>query len=256
MDKTVQADDDNFDTLGLVQGFEEKLKSAIEEKYEDQPLSHRAILLKSNVMSRFDLEVIYYALIQAKVSKDRISKLMHALFDIKLQLFYIGEIDMGLYKSVLYRADYDPLDPTPLESIKKMSLDQNVIVKSRILWERMINFVSIYISGEEVNVSSGKSKKGKFAKLIEDTPWSFLKDYWQTLEWFDATLRTPEVHSGSVLRRYFQHTEEIFNDEGLLVLYNIAINLFYPNIVAIIGGQEAPYKVWTIGMKEPNVTPS
>jgi hypothetical protein len=126
---------------------------------------------------------------------------------------------------------------------------QNVIVKSRILWERMINFASIYISGEEVKISSGKSKKGKFAKLVEDTPWSFLKDYWKTLEWFDNTLRTPEVHSGSVLRKNLMHVDKEF-DDSMLVLYNIAINLFYPNIMAIVADQEPPYKVWTVGMQE------
>jgi hypothetical protein len=241
-----------------IRDFEEKLSEAVREKYREQngDLSpqNQELFLRSNSVLRFDILAFYEAYTQSDRPQEYIGKLVHALFDIKLQMFYIGEVDMGLYNTVLYSRGYNPDNPTPYASIKKLSLDQNVIVKSRILWERMINFASIYISGEEVKVSSGKSKKGKFAKLVEGTPWAFLKDYWKTLEWFDNTLRTPEVHSGSVLRKNLIHMDKEF-DNSMLVLYNIAINLFYPNIMAITAGHEPPFKVWTLGMQEENQFP-
>lgn len=241
-----------------VRDFEEKLSEAICEKYREQngDLSpqNQELFLRSNSVLRFDILDFYQTYTQSDRPQEYIGKLVHALFDIKPQMFYIGEVDMGLYNTILYSRGYDPDSPTPYAAIKKLSLDQNVIVKSRILWERMMNFASIYISGEEVTVSSGKSKKGKFVKLVEGTPWAFLKDYWKTLEWFDNTLRTPEVHSGSVLRKNLIHMDKEF-DNSMLVLYNIAINLFYPNIMAIAAGLEPPYKVWAIGMQEENNFP-
>jgi hypothetical protein len=237
-----------------IQDFEMKLSDAVREKYAEQngdlSSEHQERFLQTNSVLQFDIMAFYQAYIQSDRPKEYIGRLVHALFDIKLQMFYIGEVDMGLYNTILYSRGYDANNPTPYSAIKKLSLDQSVIVKSRILWERMINFASIYIDGEEVQVPSGKSKKGKFAKQIEGTPWLFLKDYWKTLEWFDNTLRTPEVHSGSVLRKNLMHIDNEF-DNSMLVLYNIAINLFYPNIMAIVMGQEPPYKVWTIGMQEP-----
>lgn len=239
----------------VVADFEKKLSAAINEKYSvsnsDLPKEHQELFLRSNSILNFDILAFYKEYTQSKAPQERLPKLIHALFDIKLQLFYVGEVDVGLYNNILYLKGYDPKNPSPLEALKKMSLDQNIIVKSRILWERMINFASIYISGDEVTVGSGKSKKGKFSRMIENTPWEFLKDYWKTLEWFDDHLRTPEVHSGSVLRKYFQDSTIQFEDQKVIVLYNIAINIFYPNIIAIVHGLVPPYRVWSIGMEEP-----
>lgn len=244
----------------LVDEFEKKLTSAVREKYSrqnsDLTPEHQELFLQSNSVLNFDISTFVKEYLLSDFPKDRISKLAHALFDVKLELFFIGEFDIGLYNNLLYLNGYNPENPSPLESLKKMSLDQNVIVKTRILWERMINFVSIFISGDELEASHRKSKKKQFSKLIEDTPWIFLKDYWKTLEWFDDHLRTPEVHSGSVLRKYFQTNNEQFDDGKIIVLYNIAINLFYPNLMAITRGLDPPYKVWTIGMVEPSTSPN
>jgi len=222
--------------------FEDKLKQALIDKYTqangDLTPQQQTIFIEHSNIVRFDIMTFYRTYIASGQPQDRLGKLVHALFD------------MGLYNTILYSRGYDATNTTPYELIKKMSLDQNVIVKSRILWERMMNFASVYISGEEVKVSSGKSKKGKFFKIIEGTPWIFLKDYSKTLSWYDDTLRTPEVHSGSVLRKNFQHIDDTFEDNSILVLYNIAINLFYPNIIAIAQGNDPPYKVWSIGMQE------
>lgn len=244
----------------IVVKFESDILEALKEKYyslswtnkDDTQISKESIdqTINSTFSVRFNLLQFFDAYLKSSEPQERLSKLMHELFDLKLQLFYILECDQGLYNSMLYDKGFDQKKPKTIELLIKMSIDQTTIVKSRILWERMINFVSIYISGEELKSSSKYSKKAKFFKISINTPWEFLHEYKTTLEWFDEKLRTPEVHGGSVLRKAFQERSEEIDSNTLLVLSNIAMNVFYPNIMNIVQGLEPSHKVWVSGMQE------
>ncbi len=127
----------NFDVANLdeaINDFESLVKMAVDAKYGDNLPKVKASILGTSIIIRFDIKK-FYELYKAQnhYPQERISKLIHMLFDIKLQLFFINEVDLGLYNQLVF--NYESTERQhPLIQLRKLSLDQNLIVKSRILW--------------------------------------------------------------------------------------------------------------------------
>ena len=99
--------------------------------------------------------------IQRKVFPiDRLERLMNYLFDIKLQTHYVLEVDMGSYNR-LDSQGYDRADPksTPHLFLSRLFLEQSLVGKTRILWERYMNFIYFLETG--VNLEDTVRKRSK-----------------------------------------------------------------------------------------------
>ncbi len=232
--------------------FENKLLEALEFKYKGYPEEMRASCIEFSPVNRWDIKSFYDLYLSKGVyPQERIEKLIRCLFDIKIQMFYIVELDLGLYNRLIYDLGFgnNNISNCPYIALRWLSLDQNLIVKSRILWERIMNFIYYLETGEMLEPKRKKSKKSTFFDFIENTRWSYLNDYKNYIEWFDEKLRTPEVHKSSTLRRYFMQSSRLPSHkvEGFI---NIAMNAIWNNLLEIIQGYEPSSRYWDIAMRE------
>ncbi|MCW5853481.1 MAG: hypothetical protein KIT87_25665 [Anaerolineae bacterium] len=225
----------------VVEEFEAIIESAIEQKYALYSPELREVLHKTRSVWQWNLRRFLDAYSQGDVYPiERLDKLIYQLFDIKLQLYYIMEVDLGLYNQLVYNLGYDRNNPFALPHVllTRLSLDQTLIAKSRILWERIMNFVYFLEQGNELEkkVSGNKSKRKVFFDFVRSNPrWRFLEPYEGVLGRYDGAYRTPEFHKASVLRAELFGNRSIDPNE-LLELVNRSMIVIWNNILSIVGG--------------------
>lgn len=240
-----------------IEEFETKLFQALAFKYGGASAAKREWLVDGSPVNKIDIARLFELYLEQDIyPPDRLSRLVHQLMDIKIQLFYIVELDMGLYNRFIYDAGFteETINNSPYMVLWKLSLDQNTIMKSRILWERIMNLVYFLETGKSLEAKRS-GKKTRFFEFIENTRWAFLAEYHDYIDWFDDKLRTPEAHKGSVLRKHFQ-TDSHTPPERILALANIVVNFFYPSLLEILQGREVSSRYWVAGMGTPPPVPS
>jgi len=237
----------------VIDEFEQRLLDALKFKYRGQPDGWIASRIEISPVTKIDIgkfRELYLA--QNVYPVERLEKLVYLLMDVKIQLFYLVELDLGLYNYLIADQGFTPnnINKYPYVVLRKLSLDQNLIVKSRILWERVMNFIYFLETGKDLEVKNS-SKKSRFFKFATTSDkWAFLEDYKSFIDWFDDSLRTPEVHKGSVLRRHFM-TDTNVPDDKIAGLLNIVMNVFWPSLIEILQGEEFRGKFWFPGMDFP-----
>ena len=232
----------------VINQFENKLLEALEFKYKSQPQQIKTSLIETSFVKGMNIKKFYELYLEKGVyPQERIEKLIYQLFDIKIEMFYIIELDIGLYNHLIYNIGFDNsnIDEFPYIALRKLSLDQTLIVKSRILWERVMNFIYYLETGKDLD---RKSKKTYFFNFIKSTKWSYLEVYKNYIEWFDKRLRAPEVHKDSTLRKGFL-TGSTPPPEKMLGVTNIVLNSIWTNLLQIIQGGEPTSKYWDISME-------
>jgi len=227
----------------VIEQFEKKLQKALEFKYRNEDSKIRFCLIRDNILNKWDLLEFYKIYLKSKVyPKERIKKIMHYLFDLKMQLYYLLEIDLGLYNHLIYNRGYnnENIKDFPHIQLTKFCLDQNTILKSRILWERVMNLVYYLETGEEIEnrIPGNKSKKKYFFDFILKTKWRFLGHYKKHINWFDEKLRTPETHKLSIFRKYFLKGSDI-NPDKITSIIGIILNTIWENVLDIVQGRES-----------------
>lgn len=246
--------------LEKIQRIESKLRAVDQFRYRDWEEIPKKHALETSRSHRFDIEKFYTAYIQQKVYPlERLSSLVDLLFDIKIEMMMI-DYELGKSNQDVYLQGYDAnsSDLRPELAFRKISLDQTVIIKSRIVFEKIMNFIYLLETGEILRAPKGSSKKAKFFKFIENEgiKWSFMADYRDDIYEYDD-LRTPEVHDFSRLRRILlEHSQEAEEELSakILLLVNIFENAFYDNMIDIIKGLEVTRKFWCHGMnKKPPI---
>ena len=231
-----------------VEQFETFLNNAFDEKYrflyKDVPTETREFLRRMHFVRRMDILGFVDAYVQGGVYPIcRLSRIIHLLFDLKLQRYFIEETDLGLYNRILDEAGITQLTEGSLTGhtlLRHLSRDQDLIGKSRILWERLMNAVYYLETGEvlENRVSGNKSKLKVFFNFIETTPrWSYLKPYRREIMEFDRRFRTPEFHKGSILRGELFGRKNCSPTE-LLSLINRMSNGIWDLLLARVSGTE------------------
>lgn len=217
--------------------FDSLIEKAIREKYfsyQNLTNDQAEMIVRDNLLVRFNLADIVDSLLENPLwIKDRGAKVMDYFFDLKLQLYYLAEVDLGIYN----RAYHDPInaDPSLAQSPRmlliRLSLDQNIIGKSRVLWERLMNLVYYLETGNDLE--GRKSKKKAFFTLVNDLPrWCWLLPYGDVLTRYDEAFRTPEFHKHSVLRAVFTGSKDV-DANDLLGLVNRATEIL-DNIRAVL----------------------
>jgi len=242
---------DLISTLKTIKNFEKKLLSAIESNYGSEQEEVRQHIVEIHpLLNQIDLQKFFDTYITAETYPiDRLPRIISYLMDIKIQMYFL-ELDAGLYNRLIHMP-YQGLDykKNPRLLLCHLSLDQSMIIKSRILWERIMNFVYYLETGRRLEnvVNKNQSKKGVFWKAVNEdfSHWNFLKDYENFIEGFDNQLRTPEVHKNSTLRARFLE-DSVPDSAVLLTLQNISMNI-WQNVFSIVKGEEPQSKFWTIG---------
>lgn len=116
-----------------------------------------------------------------------------------------------------------------------VSLHQDEITKSRILWERIMRWVYHIEMGSQ---PEGKRFTTKFFNFCKDTPrWRWLAAYEPVVKAYDDRFRKSEVHKRSTLRGSLMRGE----DPAVLIrdlkeLETLAMNQVWDNVQSIVGG--------------------
>ena len=132
------------------------------------------------------------------------------------------------------------------EVIYNISKDLNLINKTRILWERIMNFSYLIIEREDLEkrVPSKKSKRAIFKTWYESKGYTFFEIYNNFIEVYDEKYRTPETHKSSTLRKLF------FNDDaspllGISLYMTMSFgSTLYPNILGILKSEKFMRLSW------------
>jgi hypothetical protein len=174
---------------------------------------------------------------------DRLTDLVYAAIDVKLQLYLAGEVVPGLINDKYYRLLHEDPGAANLASVQlvRLSLRQDLIVKVRILWERIMRLMYLIETGTtEIRTSgSRRSVKAAFFKMCsEHGRWKWVMAYEPQIEVFDLSLRTPEVHGPSTLRKMLLRASEPADlDQAILNMLSAGMNELWSNIESILRGQ-------------------
>lgn len=217
--------------------FESLIEQALREKYfgyRNLTSDQAEMIVRDNLLMRFDLAEVLNSFLDNPIWENgRAPKVMDYLLDLKLQLYYLSEVDLGIYNRMYHdpiNADRDLAD-SPRLLLIRLSLDQNLIGKSRVLWERIMNLVYYLETGEDLE--GRKSKKKAFFALMGERPrWRWLLPYGEVLTSYDDAYRTPEFHKFSVLRAVLTGSREIEAND-LLRLTNRATEIL-DNIRSVV----------------------
>jgi hypothetical protein len=237
-----ELDDLTRDAFSRATAFDELIESAIREKHATLPDAMIDQMLNLHRWKAGEFAARYQE--GSVFPIERLGELVYQIMDISLQYYYVTEVDLGLQNSFYY----GPLQamgtagPSPRMSLIKMSLDQSIIGKTRVLWERLMNLVYNLEFGKELDSAKPKSrsKKGFFFKEIREQGgfrWRWLLPYEKVIEDYDSKFRTAEFHKNSVLRSQFIGMKEI-GPNDLLTLVNRFINVVWDNLLDIVSGKE------------------
>ena len=230
----------------LVDELEETFEAALQGRYSRLPPDMREALLQLLPVRQWSMRDFLDRYLRARrYPVQRLNRVIYDLLDVKLQLYYVLEVDLNLYDQLVYHRGYNRAQPlaNPDLLLTRLSLDQSLIAKSPILWERIMNFVFHLETGErlENKVSGRKSKQKAFFEFVDVNPhWRFLEPYADELQDYDDAFRTAEVHKSSVLRAEILGRRQIHEDD-LLALIKLAMNATWPNILEIVGGGDATH---------------
>jgi hypothetical protein len=219
--------------------FDQLLAAALNRKYARLLGPDAELFLQHNTLTNWKLVGFVERYRAAAVyPEDRLGGVVYRLMDTVLQLYYIQEVDLGIYNTLFYDdpAFSEDGDIPPDLLLKRLSFDQNLIGKSRILWERLMQAIYFLGNGRPID---GRSVKGKFFKWVRtESKWAFLEPYESVVEGFDDRFRTPEFHKGSILRKELLGGAAV-QPNDLLQLVNRATNAIWQNLNSIVEGGEA-----------------
>ena len=192
---------------GKVVKFEELIASAMRERLTSSyPIEIVESMLEVWGSRHLNLSTFLDTYVESKVFPlDRLERVMDYLFDVELETYFIFDVDFGGYNRLTHQG-FNSSDPanTPHLWLSRLSLEQSLIGKSRILWERYMNLILFLEIGVDLDkkLSKRSSKRTFFSnKFASVNPrWEWLVEYQPLLDKFDARLRIPESHKMSTLR--------------------------------------------------------
>lgn len=172
--------------------------------------------------------------------EDRMFDAVTRAIDVKLQS-YICMQPLGTMNSIYFDKVIANPDAAELVSLKLavLSLNQDVIIKSRILWERIMGWVYLTETGRpDIPTSRRRSTKATFFAMCEETPrWYWLTAYKDRISQHDDLFRGPEVHKRSTLRADLMAGDDPTGITSTIISFlNLAMNQVWVNVTSIVGG--------------------
>jgi hypothetical protein len=181
--------------------FETFFEQAWIDHYENQP----HFVGEMSAVREWSLRDFVTAYREGNYPPGRLSGCLDRVIDFKLQFYYVSEVDLGLYNANYFdrlrATGVDEGNTPPHMLLLRLSQDQNLIGKIRILWERLMNLIYYLENGRDLG---GRSKKKPFFRWIDSNAgkkWVYLAPYEAVIEEHDERFRTPEFHKNSTLRK-------------------------------------------------------
>ena len=158
-------------------------------------------------------------------------KIIYSLIDIILLNIMINEIDMidniGVYA---YKVENE------FDNLYNLNKAMNTIYKTRVLWERIMNFSYLVFRRKELK--DGKSKKTRFKNWYVGEKYIFFDELFNFISAFDDKYRTPETHSSSILRKlFFEEKISPIREVSYRLTLNFNVEI-YQNILRILRDEE------------------
>ena len=152
-------------------------------------------------------------LTNGQLSGKRLQRFIDHFLDLKFKLYMLAEVDVPTYANAkeMWGLNRDRPGDTPHGFTTQLSEEVTLIVKSRAIWESIMNLVYWYVTGSEIAGvqavdEDGVSYKSKQKKFF---PWVAAQPLWTSLATFEPLvgkldqLRTSEIHRLSRVRSNF-----------------------------------------------------
>jgi hypothetical protein len=239
-------DEQTLGELGLftscirrIRDFEQLLKAALDEKNTTRPRH-----VSPAMWSQWDIEtVVSLCMVAGQPGPEILGRFADHLLDLKFKLYCLLEVDLPIYTDAINKwgLEADDVKSTPQGFAVRLSEEVTLILKSRAVWESVMNAVYWLESGRDIpSVSETddlgitfKSKTGKFFPWVADqAQWSSLGTFKPLVDNIDL-LRMSEVHRFSRVRANFtkQTLEPI---ERCVELLNRILTYVFDHLVAVI----------------------
>lgn len=216
----------------IIDNFQNKI-----DKYYENSVFNDEILREFNG-TKIDIKEFYEIYSNSEYYKNSTDndreinkKIVNSLIDIVLLNIIVNEID---------QLDNIGVNAFKVEdefsSLYNISKAMNLINKTRILWERVMNFIYLVIERKVLDdsVPKRKSKKIFFKDWFSQRNYKFLEEYYKFICAFDDKYRTPETHKQSTLRRFFLE-EKVIPIIGISLKMTMSFGTdIYPNIISIL----------------------
>jgi len=219
--------------------FDALIRAALEEKHQGKVVRFPNGA-ESNVLVQWRLDTFVEAFVDGAVySPERLEPAVYDLMDIKLQVYFITEVDLRQYSRVLYSMGHTEHSSTH-HRLACASFDQTLRMKSRLLWACIMNFIYGLETGKRLDdqKSAKRSKRAAFFRMVQRTPrWRFMEPYEAEIRQYDNKFRTPELHKSSPTRVAALLGARLFGPETLHLI-NRDVNAIWENVIAIVGGKK------------------
>jgi hypothetical protein len=192
-----------------IRNFDNLLRAAFEDGG-----SSRVHRVSREIWEAWNVEAFaQLCLVNSKLTGKQLRRFIDHFIDLKFKLYMLAEVDVPTYASAKQKwgLDRDHPDATPHGFAKQLSEEVTLIVKSRAIWESIMNLVYWYATGAELSGvqavdEDGVSYKSKQKKFF---PWVAEQPLWASLATFEPLvgkldqLRASEIHRFSRVRSNF-----------------------------------------------------
>lgn len=176
---------------------------------------------------------------QSTYPQERLPKLFIYFQDFFTQLMMIRYPFFALYN--YYDLNIKPGKHEDTQDLYEVYFLQSFILMSKILFERIMNFIYFLEKGKDLEIKKKSGKTARFFQSIKNTPWEFLRNSVDFIKKFDESLRTPEAHKHSLLNKQFR--ENTISDRANIIFsdvihfHNKVENEILQNLRLILQGQ-------------------
>ena len=165
------------------------------------------------------------------------------LMDLKFKLYCLVEVDIPAYADAVEKAGLDENNPgaTPQGLATRLSEEVTLIVKSRAVWESVMNVAYRHATGRELTDIAAIDEQGEkfrskakrfFPAIAEYELWAPLGTFEPVVERLN-NLRTPEIHYLSRVRANF--TNAVLQPiDQCVELVNLVLTYVFDHFIAAI----------------------
>jgi hypothetical protein len=225
--------------------FEQIIYQAVSEiKHLNAQHDEAERQVRENQLLAWRLEDLFDSYGQSNVYPlGRLPGVADRAIDLKLQLYFVSELNIGIYHTLLFGTDLDLRNPqsTPRHHLTHLCLMQSWIGQLRVLWERLMTLVYFLEEGKDPR---GKlSIRKQFFRGITSWGgrWDVFAEWESFIDQYDKLYRTPEYHNRSSMRK------ALFGDpstdpNSIMAPLDPVIGGFWDVLMANVQGVASPVK--------------
>lgn len=229
--------------------FDQMIRQAVSENaIRNVGPQHAETFLQDHYLLGWDLVDLFDSYQEAGAYPlSRLPGVTDRAIDLKLQLYFVAEVNMGVHNSLLYGKDFDLRSPQgkPGPHLVHLCLMQAWIGQMRVLWERLMTLVYFLEEGQD---PAGKSVRRRFFGSIEKWAgrWNVLAEWHSFISKYDELYRTPEYHNRSSMRKeLFGHPST--DPNSITAPLSPVMNGFWDVLIANVKG--VPSNVLALGRR-------